>query len=92
MSSSEISIYSSQWKHESALRQRKRAMSSVSPPSLHQQREDEEEVKEESEPEEAKVKEDNESKEDKVKGDNQSEEDMKENKLEENEEKKEDSK
>ena len=89
MSSSEISIYSSQWKHESALRQRKRAMSSVSPPSLHQQREDEEEVKEESEPEEAKVKEDNESK---VKEDNEEEEDKKENKLEENEEKKEDSK
>ena len=69
-----------QWKHEpaSALRRRKRAMSSVSPPSLHQQREDDEEVKEDDEEVKAdndKMKEDNELEEDKVKEENESEED-----------------
>ena len=41
------------------MRERKRAMSSVSPPSLHQQREEDEEVKEDND--EDKVKEYNES-------------------------------
>jgi len=91
------------WKHEpaSALRRRKRAMSSVSPPSLHQQREDDEEVKEDDEEVKAdndKMKEDNELEEDKVKEENESEEDKvkednksEENESEEDEEKKENS-